>query len=197
MQVRVRTNMSDPFPKKIVRERLPMGSAFYGERLRDIVYWVMVEYCVGDGIAYNFHWRLDRTPIHPRRVSPHPRISTLMDAPTSNRRRIRPRSRPRTISCGLGRSKIGAHTDLHKLYPSPIFIKVLPGFFKSRVPLVPYKVTPLTQLPSEQWCLPAFPDRRRALRDRVSCRNPSAALSVRGRPSAVPLRPRVHRRSGS
>ena len=25
------TNMSDPFPKKIVRERLPMGSAFYGE----------------------------------------------------------------------------------------------------------------------------------------------------------------------
>ena len=107
-----------PVHEKIVRERLPMGSAFYGERLRDIVYWVMVEYRVGDGIAYNFHWRLDRTPIHPRRVSPHPRISTLMDAPTSNRRRIRPRSRPRTISCGLGRSNIGAHTDLHKLYPS-------------------------------------------------------------------------------
>ena len=30
--------MSDPFPKKIVRERLPMGSAFYGERLRDMVF---------------------------------------------------------------------------------------------------------------------------------------------------------------
>ena len=28
-----------PLPKKIVRERLPMGSAFYGERLLDIVYW--------------------------------------------------------------------------------------------------------------------------------------------------------------
>ena len=160
-----------PVHEKIVRERLPMGSAFYGERLRDIVYWVMVEYRVGDGIAYNFHWRLDRTPIHPRRVSPHPRISTLMDAPTSNRRRIRPRSRPRTISCGLGRSKIGAHTDLHKLYPSPPPHKSFAELFQKRPfprlprspsPLVPYKVTPLTQLPSEQWCLPAFPDRRRA-----------------------------------
>ena len=29
--------MSDLFPKKIVRERLPMGSAFYGERLRPFV----------------------------------------------------------------------------------------------------------------------------------------------------------------
>ena len=56
MQVRVRTNMSDPFPEKIVRERLPMGSAFYGEQLRDIVYWVVVEYLVGDGIAGNMLW---------------------------------------------------------------------------------------------------------------------------------------------
>ena len=47
------------------------------------------------------------------------------------------RSRPRTISCGLGRSKIGAHMDLHKLNPSIPCIKVLPGFFKSRVPRVP------------------------------------------------------------
>ena len=50
------TNMSDPFPEKIVRERLPMGSAFYGERLRDIVCYVMVGYLVGVRIASNFHW---------------------------------------------------------------------------------------------------------------------------------------------
>ncbi len=37
VQVRLLTNMSDPFPKKIVRERLTGSSAFYGERLRDIV----------------------------------------------------------------------------------------------------------------------------------------------------------------
>ena len=135
-----------PVHEKIVRERLPMGSAFYGERLRGIVYWVMVEYRVGDGIAYNFHWRLDRTPIHHRRVSPHPRVSSLMDAPTSNRRRIRPRSRPRTISCGLGRSNIGEQSDLHKLHPSTLFIKVLRSFFKSdrspRPPVPPFPVSP-------------------------------------------------------
>ena len=45
MQFDLLTNMSDPFPKKIVRERLPEGSALYGERLRDFVYWVVVEYC--------------------------------------------------------------------------------------------------------------------------------------------------------
>ena len=38
MQVRLRTNMSDPFPEKIVRERLPMGSAVYLERLLPFVY---------------------------------------------------------------------------------------------------------------------------------------------------------------
>ena len=48
--------MSDPFPEKIVRERLPMGSAFYGERLRDIVYYVMVGYLGGVRIASNIHW---------------------------------------------------------------------------------------------------------------------------------------------
>ena len=32
------TNLSDPFPKKIVRERLTGSSAFYGERVRDIVW---------------------------------------------------------------------------------------------------------------------------------------------------------------
>ena len=37
MQVRLLTNMSDPFPKKIVRERLTGSSAVYLERLRDIV----------------------------------------------------------------------------------------------------------------------------------------------------------------
>ena len=30
--------MSDPFPEKIVRERLPMGSAFYRERLQSLGY---------------------------------------------------------------------------------------------------------------------------------------------------------------
>ena len=39
VQVRLLTNMSDPFPKKIVRERLTQSSAFYGERLRSFVYW--------------------------------------------------------------------------------------------------------------------------------------------------------------
>ena len=39
VQVRLLTNRSDPFPKKIVRERLTQSSAFYGERLRDFVYW--------------------------------------------------------------------------------------------------------------------------------------------------------------
>ena len=37
VQVRLLTNMSDPFPKKIVRERLTGSSAFYGERLRSFV----------------------------------------------------------------------------------------------------------------------------------------------------------------
>ncbi len=39
VQVHVLTNLSDPFPKKIVRERLTQSSAFYGERLRSFVYW--------------------------------------------------------------------------------------------------------------------------------------------------------------
>ena len=57
MQVRVRLNVSDPFPKKIVLGRLTRvirrlfeaiaviskgSSAFYGERLRDIVSYIMV-----------------------------------------------------------------------------------------------------------------------------------------------------------
>ena len=55
-----------------------------------------------------------------------------MTAIASNRRRMTFVSRPRTISCGLGRSKIGAHTDLHKLHPSHSpHIKVLRSFFKS------------------------------------------------------------------
>ena len=54
-----------------------------------------------------------------------PLHSKLYPAISPNRRRIRPRSRPRTISCGLGRSQIGAHTDLHKLYPCHPHIKVL------------------------------------------------------------------------
>ena len=37
VQVRLLLNRSDPFPEKIVRERLTWSSAFYGERLRDIV----------------------------------------------------------------------------------------------------------------------------------------------------------------
>ena len=38
VQVHLLTNLSDPFPKEIVRERLPMGSAFYEEKLLDIVF---------------------------------------------------------------------------------------------------------------------------------------------------------------
>ena len=38
VQVRLLLNRSDPFPEKIVRERLTWSSAFYGERLRDIVF---------------------------------------------------------------------------------------------------------------------------------------------------------------
>ena len=43
VQVRLLLNRSDPFPEKIVRERLTWASAFYGERLRDIVF-LMVGY---------------------------------------------------------------------------------------------------------------------------------------------------------
>ena len=54
-------------------------------------------------------------------------------------------SRPRTISCGLGRNQIGAHMDLHKLHPSTLFIKVLRSFFKSdrlpRSPVSPFSRT--------------------------------------------------------
>ena len=57
VQIRLLPNVSDPFPEKIVRERLTMvirrlfeaiaviskgSSAFYGERLRDIVSYIMV-----------------------------------------------------------------------------------------------------------------------------------------------------------
>ena len=44
VQVRVLPNVSDPFPEKIVRERLTGSSAFYGERLRDIVSYAVVGY---------------------------------------------------------------------------------------------------------------------------------------------------------
>ncbi len=60
-----------------------------------------------------------------------PLHSKLYPAISPNRRRIRPRSRPRTISCGLGRSQIGAHMDLHKLHPYPLFHKSFcQAFFK-------------------------------------------------------------------
>ena len=51
MQFDLLTNMSDPFPKKIVRERLTQSSALYGERLRDIVYSVVAGYLFGGEIA--------------------------------------------------------------------------------------------------------------------------------------------------
>ena len=57
-----------------------MGSAFYGERLRDIVYWGMVEYLGGDG---------DCTLVTP--LPRIPRVSILMEAPTPNRQQIHPR----------------------------------------------------------------------------------------------------------
>ena len=80
-----------------------MGSAFYGERLRDIVYWVMVGYFVWDEIACNIvmgnffpsvttQQKLNRTFPRP------PRISTLMDAPTLNRRRITEFGKPNSVS---------------------------------------------------------------------------------------------------
>ena len=43
VQVHVLPNVSDPFPEKIVRERLTGSSAFYGERVLDIVSYVVVE----------------------------------------------------------------------------------------------------------------------------------------------------------
>ena len=60
-------------------------------------------------------FKSDRSPRLPRL----PRISTRTTAPTPNRRRMTLVSRPRTISCGLGRSNIGEQTELHKLHPSP------------------------------------------------------------------------------
>ena len=44
MQVGLLPNVSDPFPEKIVRERLTESSALYGERLRDIVSYAVVGY---------------------------------------------------------------------------------------------------------------------------------------------------------
>ena len=76
MQVRLLTNMSDPFPKKIVRERLPMGSAFYGERLRPWVYWVVVGYLVGERkpctfvMGKNFPWMSTQQKIESH-IPPH------------------------------------------------------------------------------------------------------------------------------
>ena len=42
-----------PVHEKIVRERLPMGSAFYGERLRDIVWFFGGEYLLGGDFSVN------------------------------------------------------------------------------------------------------------------------------------------------
>ena len=42
VQVRLLLNRSDPFPEKIVRERLTWSSAFYGERVLDYVYHCIV-----------------------------------------------------------------------------------------------------------------------------------------------------------
>ena len=169
-----------PVHEKIVRERLPEGSAFYGERLLDFVYWIVVEYRYPGGLL-DFY--LSRTCFYlrlflsekqrkcdtvsqndsishffcfycllrntfkrkqgiktktPQDTGILPLHSKLYPAISPNRRRIRPRSRPRTISCGLGRSQIGAHMDLHKLYPCHPHIKVLRSFFKSdRLPSSP------------------------------------------------------------
>ena len=77
VQVRLLTNMSDPFPKKIVRERL--DPAFYGERLRDIVYFVMVGYLVvgWDGVQY-CDGKIFPMDVHPTKLnrppSPRPRL---------------------------------------------------------------------------------------------------------------------------
>ena len=38
VQVHLLTNVSDPFPDKIVRERFPERSAHYGEKLRAFVW---------------------------------------------------------------------------------------------------------------------------------------------------------------
>ena len=139
-----------------------------------------------------------RNPLPQRGILPLP--NSPMDAISPRRRRIPTGAARERFSHVLDGTKLVSNRTctnyIHHQSPYKSFARL---FQKPRSPrsLVPYKVTPPTQQPSEQWCLPAFPDRRRALRDRGTCRNPSAALSVRGRPSAVPLRPRVHRRSGS
>ena len=56
----------------------------------------------------------------------------LYPAVAPNRRRMTLVSRPRTISCGLGRSNIGAHPDLHKLYPSHPLYKSFAELFQKR-----------------------------------------------------------------
>ena len=72
--------------------------------------------------------RLPRPPVSPK----------LYPALSPRRRRMTLVSRSRTIYVGNGRNHIGTHTDLHKLYPYPLFIKVLRSFFKSdRSPVSP------------------------------------------------------------
>ena len=77
-------------------------------------------------------------PHYVRLHLPPPVPQKLYPAIAPNRRRIRPRSRPRSISCGLGRSNISAHPDLHKLYPShPLYKSFAELFQKRPFPLVP------------------------------------------------------------
>ena len=167
-----------PVHEKIVRERLTQSSAFYGERLLDFVYWIVVEFRYPGGVDFYlsrtcFYLRLflsdkqrkcdivsqNDSISHffcfycllrntfkrkqgikaktPQDTGILPLHSKLYPAISPNRRRIRPRSRPRTISCGLGRSQIGKkRTCTNKIHIHPIH-KSFAELFQKR-PYPPY-----------------------------------------------------------
>ena len=105
------------------------------------------------------HWFISDRPSFPR-------ISTRTTAPTSNRRRMTLVSRPRTISCGLGRHQIGEQTELHKLYPSHPLYKSFAERNESLDSLVHKRPSPprSPRLPSSpKNAIPALPPRRRRM----------------------------------
>ena len=61
---------------------------------------------------------LYRTPSTRHKSHSHPVPPNYIPHSPPRRRRMTLGSRPRTISCGLGRHQIGEQTELHKLYPS-------------------------------------------------------------------------------
>ena len=110
-------------------------SAHYGERLRSLVYYKVKntayrrveKYCI-----CGFRYAKNRLATNDTAISTVSDrrffyiTKKQKDAIAPNRRQMAPSSRPRTISCGLGRNKIGEQSDLHRLYPKSIpLIKVL------------------------------------------------------------------------